>query len=84
MASSTVLSLTILPRCMVHLTPASALSPTASSAVWSSPTDRILTWMRQIPDATFMVATDAGHFVHADDPVLVTEAVRRVVEAARR
>ena len=45
-------------------------------------TDRILRWVRALPDATFIVATDAGHFVHADDPELVTEAIRRVVIAA--
>jgi pimeloyl-ACP methyl ester carboxylesterase len=31
---------------------------------------------------TLVLTTDVGHFIHADDPHLVVEAVRRVVELA--
>jgi pimeloyl-ACP methyl ester carboxylesterase len=44
---------------------------------------RFSDWMRGLSKATLIIATDAGHFVHRDDPALSAEAVRRVVAAVK-
>jgi pimeloyl-ACP methyl ester carboxylesterase len=36
-----------------------------------------------VPGARFSVATESGHDVHQDQPELVIEAIRQVVEAVR-
>ena len=37
-----------------------------------------------VPNARFSVATRSGHDVHQDQPELVIEAIRQVVEGVRR
>jgi len=36
-----------------------------------------------VPNARFTVASESGHDIHQDQPELVTEAVRQVVEGVR-
>ena len=36
-----------------------------------------------VPGARFVVASESGHYIHVDQPELVIEAVRQVVEAVR-
>jgi pimeloyl-ACP methyl ester carboxylesterase len=36
-----------------------------------------------VPQARFFVATESGHDIHQDQPELVTEAIRQVVEGVR-
>ena len=36
-----------------------------------------------VPNARFFVASESGHDIHQDQPELVTEAVRQVVEGVR-
>ena len=36
-----------------------------------------------VPDARFFVASESGHDIHQDQPELVTEAIRQVVEGVR-
>jgi hypothetical protein len=36
-----------------------------------------------VPDARFFVATESGHDIHQDQPELVIEAIRQVVEGVR-
>ncbi len=36
-----------------------------------------------VPNARFMVATESGHDIHQDQPQLVIEAIRQVVEGVR-
>jgi pimeloyl-ACP methyl ester carboxylesterase len=43
---------------------------------------RLRSWASD--DGTFHVAVDAGHMVHADDPDLVLDAIRRLAERALR
>jgi hypothetical protein len=35
-----------------------------------------------VPQARFFVASESGHDIHQDQPELVTEAIRQVVEGA--
>ena len=37
-----------------------------------------------VPNARFFVAKDSGHDIHQDQPELVIEAIRQVVEGVRR
>jgi tetratricopeptide (TPR) repeat protein len=36
-------------------------------------------WVREAPEGLFVVANYTGHYVHRDDPALVTHAVGRIV-----
>jgi pimeloyl-ACP methyl ester carboxylesterase len=36
-----------------------------------------------VPNARFFIAADSGHFIQTDQPALVTEAIRQVVEGVR-
>ena len=36
-----------------------------------------------VPDAKHVIATESGHNIHQDQPELVIEAIRDVVDAAR-
>ncbi len=36
-----------------------------------------------VPDARYMIATDSGHYIHVEQPALVIEAIRQVVEGVR-
>jgi pimeloyl-ACP methyl ester carboxylesterase len=36
-----------------------------------------------VPDARLIVATESGHNIHQDQPELVIDAVRQVLEAVR-
>src|SRR5262245_19708432 len=36
-----------------------------------------------LPDARLMIATDSGHYIHLEQPALVIEAIRQVVEGVR-
>ena len=40
--------------------------------------------VRQVPGARHITDTDSGHYIHWEQPELVTAAVREVVEAARK
>lgn len=42
---------------------------------------RFSDWIQGRSNATLIIATEAGHFVHRDDPALAAEAVRRVLAA---
>lgn len=44
---------------------------------------RFSEWIQDRPQATLIIATEAGHFVHRDDPSLSAEAVRRVLAAVK-
>ena len=39
---------------------------------------RFVEWSKDRPETTLMLTTDAGHFVHLDDPLLATAAVKQV------
>ncbi|MGI9628840.1 MAG: alpha/beta fold hydrolase [Longimicrobiales bacterium] len=43
--------------------------------------DRLAAWARGRPETILILATDAGHFVHRDQPGLAAEAVHWVVSA---
>jgi pimeloyl-ACP methyl ester carboxylesterase len=51
-------------------------------AFWEADRRHTLRYMNEVvlasPEATLVLATHAGHFIHGDDPALVIEAVRRV------
>ena len=36
-----------------------------------------------VPDARHVIATDSGHYIHVEQPALVIEAIRQVVEGVR-
>jgi pimeloyl-ACP methyl ester carboxylesterase len=38
----------------------------------------------QVPGARFITETDSGHYIHWEQPQLVIDSVREVVEAARK
>lgn len=45
---------------------------------------RFSEWVQDRPEATLIIATEAGHFVHREDPALAAEAVRRVLAAVKK
>lgn len=59
----------------------SSLSFNLGAAYRALNLERIPKWIRGLPNGTLLLASDVGHFVHAEDPELATEAVRRVLEA---
>jgi hypothetical protein len=52
----------------------------ASAAAWRASQTRLAAL---VPDARLVIATDSGHYVQADQPALVIEAIRQVVEGVR-
>lgn len=42
-------------------------------------TQKMSGWVREAPEGLFVVASYAGHYIHQDDPALVTHAVGRIV-----
>ena len=40
--------------------------------------------MRQVPCGSDITYTDSGHYIHLEQPRLVIDSVREVVEAARK
>ena len=46
--------------------------------------DTIGEWVSQVPGARFIDDPDSSHYIHQKQPNLVTNAVREVVEAARK
>jgi pimeloyl-ACP methyl ester carboxylesterase len=58
----------------------SALSPEAFEAAWRKGQDRLAALL---PDARHEVATESDHYIQIEQPGLVVEAIRAVVEAVR-
>ena len=52
----------------------------AAAAAWRASQARLATL---VPDARHVIATDSGHHIHAEQPALVIEAIRQVVEGVR-
>lgn len=48
-------------------------------ALFAGRISRFTEWAQDRPNRTLLVSSDAGHFVHLDDPDMAMEAVRRVV-----
>jgi len=64
------------------VTPFGALVPSAAELdqVWRELQQDMVTWS---PQGKLVVASESGHCIHCDEPQVVIDAVRRVVEAAR-
>ena len=52
----------------------------AAAAAWREGQARLATL---VPDARHVIATDSGHYIHLEQPALVIEAIRQVVEGVR-
>ncbi len=58
----------------------SAFSPTAFEAAWREGQARLAALL---PDARHEIATESDHYLQIEQPALVIEAIRAVVEAVR-
>ena len=52
----------------------------AQAAAWRASQARLAAL---VPDARQMIATESGHYIHLEQPALVIEAIRQVVEGVR-
>ncbi len=43
----------------------------------------LIKWAAQVQDATLVVTTRSGHYIHSEEPELVTWAIRRTLEPSR-
>lgn len=46
--------------------------------------EHFLAWTRELSNVSLLLANDAEHYVHYDDPRLVAKGVRRVVSEAAK
>jgi pimeloyl-ACP methyl ester carboxylesterase len=64
-----------------RLTPPRGVTPEQADQVWMSLQAELT---RLVPDGRQIVAEKSGHFIMLDEPELVIDATREVVERARR